>query len=543
MVKVELAFNPYLMETIVRFNGHEPKINSLVEKYQKGRLQDWITLLPGIFYDEMNGYDFELDFSGTEDDFERIKESFRLFGVSEDEVEFFFKNVIESPRKKNERIDLLLQWLRDNSNRRFDFEELISNNVELFENPYSYITLNGGAMDSVILTGIEVPIENINDATELVNTDLTNTPIVFCINDDDDNGCFRKNLRIIQTREDVTEQQLFFYISPSLNRRHIERIVRDLGIKSPQLVESVNDKIIEDYFELYPLTDYIKEVLDILRDKCKEIQGIIDEENTQSTIINSQVHERIDFLDDEIRRLKISDEKIIQRNNLDFPKEFEEAKSNAEKKIRDWRKKKTKTTNSEEAKRMATELEQELDIIIRTFKSEIATATKKRKDEIDIFYTGNYEEARIDERYRTYTAFNWVTPTYDVPSLVNDFMSLKTEQYVDLKADFLYFFNGGANEGEKVLETTYLYDSWRNKAIDIYIPIMQQIIEERMDALVEYYAKMADSYDSHIKNLIQHKAEEKDFVIAQLSDDEKMLQIDNDWLSVLQDMIGTIERG
>ena len=35
MVKVELEYNPYLMETVVRFDGREPRINSLVEKYQE----------------------------------------------------------------------------------------------------------------------------------------------------------------------------------------------------------------------------------------------------------------------------------------------------------------------------------------------------------------------------------------------------------------------------------------------------------------------------------------------------------------------------
>jgi hypothetical protein len=69
MVKAELIHNPYLLETAVRFNGREPKINSLVEKYRADRLQDWIAKLPAIFYNQMNGYDFDLDFSGTKTDF------------------------------------------------------------------------------------------------------------------------------------------------------------------------------------------------------------------------------------------------------------------------------------------------------------------------------------------------------------------------------------------------------------------------------------------------------------------------------------------
>ena len=61
MVSAELVYNPYLLETEVLFNGNPPRINSLVEKYQTEKLQNWINQIPAIFYDEMNGYDFELE--------------------------------------------------------------------------------------------------------------------------------------------------------------------------------------------------------------------------------------------------------------------------------------------------------------------------------------------------------------------------------------------------------------------------------------------------------------------------------------------------
>ena len=81
MVRAELIYNPYLLETEVRFNGNPPRINSLVEKYQDKKLQTWVNEIPSIFYDEMNGYDFELDFSGTELDFEELRRSFIQAGV------------------------------------------------------------------------------------------------------------------------------------------------------------------------------------------------------------------------------------------------------------------------------------------------------------------------------------------------------------------------------------------------------------------------------------------------------------------------------
>ena len=73
MVKAELSYNPYLLETKITFNGQEPRINSLVEKYQQETLQNWVRRIPSIFYDEMNGYDFELEFSGTKLEYEDLE--------------------------------------------------------------------------------------------------------------------------------------------------------------------------------------------------------------------------------------------------------------------------------------------------------------------------------------------------------------------------------------------------------------------------------------------------------------------------------------
>ena len=89
MVKAELSYNPYMSETEIKFNGQRPRINSLVEKYQNHLLQDWIDKVPGIFYDEMNGYGFVLEFSGTKTDYDDLKNAFTNVGITEDQVDLF----------------------------------------------------------------------------------------------------------------------------------------------------------------------------------------------------------------------------------------------------------------------------------------------------------------------------------------------------------------------------------------------------------------------------------------------------------------------
>lgn len=45
MVKAELSYNPYLLETNIKFNGRNPRINSLVERYQQNILQAQIMMM------------------------------------------------------------------------------------------------------------------------------------------------------------------------------------------------------------------------------------------------------------------------------------------------------------------------------------------------------------------------------------------------------------------------------------------------------------------------------------------------------------------
>ena len=123
MVNAGLSHNPYLLQTHVTFNGLSPRINSQVEKYDNIALNDWIEKVPEIFHDEMNGYDFDLYFTETNSDFANLKAAFDRAGITQDDVRLFHKNELEDSETKSRAIDALIEWLRDNPNRRFSFTE------------------------------------------------------------------------------------------------------------------------------------------------------------------------------------------------------------------------------------------------------------------------------------------------------------------------------------------------------------------------------------------------------------------------------------
>ena len=179
MVKVELQYNPYLFETFVKFNGEEPMINSLVEKYKTVKFQQWLNKVPGIFYDEMNGFDFDLEFSGTESDFLGLQQSFLTAGITESSVRFFQKEILEDVTTKNERINQLLSWLEINRNRRFPYLDFIELNQDLFVNEYPCLLIGSG-IDIPTNFYDEVTIESI-EAINQLPSDLENIPIIFYI--------------------------------------------------------------------------------------------------------------------------------------------------------------------------------------------------------------------------------------------------------------------------------------------------------------------------------------------------------------------------
>lgn len=90
--------------------------------------------------------------------------------------------------------------------------------------------------------------------------------------------------------------------------------------------------------------------------------------------------------------------------------------------------------------------------------------------------------------------------------------------------------------------TSYL-DQWRSRAAERILPVANTLIGNCYSNLLAYYNAMADAYHEHLQVLITERNDKKDLVSAQLSDDEKRLQEDNDWLAAVQDQLQNIERG
>ncbi len=543
MVRAELEYNPYLLETIVRFNGNPPRINSLIERYQEDKLQTWIGKVPDFFYDEMNGYYFELDFSGTKLDFEELQKSFKQAGVGKNLVQLFHKGELGSRHEKTIAISSFMKWLEENPNRKFDYSDFLEKNRNIFDNSYPFVVIGGTVAAGDLFADIEVSIDNVETVDELQKTDLHSTPILFYLD--------RKSARLLQhnllgllKRTDVVQEQLFFLIEPALLEK-LRRVVQDLGVKTPKIVSAVNDNDISRYIELFPISEYIYEAIKAFEIEAENLGKILKEENLQSEITNKDIYEQIQTLDDILTRLKTSKDMFAGRGKLDFPTEFISAKQSLIEGIDQWKKKKTKITRSEEASTLSSELQEEVNRLFESFQKEVKQTYALESASIlgtcdECFRNAKYQEDSIQIE-------DDILPLseYSVPEMVSELMSIKDEEYVMPKEDFfgkLFKTSSIEPEQQPVLETTFYCEKWRAHAVSIVEPIAEKMIQEAYSSLSQYSAKISAIYMTRVDVLIQEVTSKRELTAAQLSKDEQLLQADNNWHTAFCDKLHEIER-
>lgn len=544
MVKVELSYNPYLLETKIKFNGQEPRINSLVEKYQHNILQTWVSKIPSIFYDEMNGYGFELEFSGTVLDCEDVAATFLEAGVDDTQVKIFHKNELDCRYSKVQQIEKLLKWFEDNRNRKFDFESFMEENEELFHNGYNCVVINGFGNEEKLFEEYRVSIENVDDVHELDNTELFHTPLLLCI-DDDSVGKLKDNLKYFFSRKDVDQEQLFFMIQSTLNVAGLERTIKDLGVVSPKVIMSLKDDLMKKYLEIYPVTDFIYNAISVLEVNKESISNQLNKENEQSAIANCEIHNRIDELEDILKRLKTAAEKFANRDNFEMSMEMLDAKQCLMDGILNWKGKKTKITKENEAISVSKEFDDTLKILYQNFMQRISNAVTVAQGAIETEFKGWYQQAEFDVNFEPGIHEMMVQEHKPLPAIANELLKLKEERYVTPKEDLfgLLFKSSENKELQPVLEVTYYYQKWRDYAAEILVPMADDIIKEYELVLKNYSLEIAEKYQEHLEQLIKEQTTIKEEVSAQLSDDELKLQMDNDWLVEFQDQLKIIERG
>ena len=96
---------------------------------------------------------------------------------------------------------------------------------------------------------------------------------------------------------------------------------------------------------------------------------------------------------------------------------------------------------------------------------------------------------------------------------------------------------------EMVERITYLYQDFRDKAVELVTPVMDNVIAECIRLLTEKSSQEDRIYVLHLDELIGKHEAEKEELTNQLTEDEKELQLDNDWFLQFENQVNKIGRG
>lgn len=538
MISVELQNNPYLLETHVRFNGQRPKINCQIEKYENQLLSDWVSNVPQIFYDEMNGYDFDLIFSGTEYDFQKLNQAFAANDVTPEQVRLIMRNELEDAEVKSDEINKMLEWLRSERNRQFDFEVFYNANKELFEETFSCVLIRG--IDE-LTEGLTFTLENVNSIEEIAGTNLTYIPVVFVV----ENNMlkkFRRELTELLVRKDVEQKQLFFYISPSMDQEYVIRFIQDLGVKNPHAISRLDDGNIATYIKNYPMIVYVREVIQTIEKEIKIMDAQLKEKNEQSAIENAEVHYQISALEEIVDKIKEVDRNFVDLDNYSGGAKFSNLKDELEGLIKKWKIRKTKVVGESDIDKNAAEYEQYLIKYMSEFYKNATAYYQYERGRIEKEFKDIYLKQPLDPEYEPEGVVLSMPSKTVIMGIKEVLVELKEERFEE-KPDLFDFFKVSSETKELVSVVTSYYEKWREKAVELIIPNVENYIEESQKNLQDYYNELAKKYHEKLSNLHDCKVKEKNNIASKLSEDERLLQADNEWLTKFKDQLIRIERG
>ncbi len=540
MIYAELNHNPYLLQTEVKFNGNEPRINSQIEKYENWPLKDWVQKVPEVFYNEMNGYDFDLLVKGTASDFQEIVDAFGRAGVSNEQVRVILKNELENPETKSREIDSLLEWFRHNPNRKFDFTSFWEEYHELFDGTYPLIILHGSIPESL---GGDISPETIGSVEELKSTVLKSTPIIINI-DQESESVYRHDLTYLLNREDVRQEQVFFVIHSSLDLAQICRVISDLGVENPQIVETYNSPSVMSYMQNYPVTEYIRSAVRILQLTAEKIEEILRKENEQNIIQNQDLHGKIEQKGEKIELLKNAIDFFRDRSALSIPEPFSINCINLTNKIAAWQNRKVKVSGEEEISAAAVQYEEYLNLNLTRFRNIVWQEYQEAGAEILDEYTAIYEAAEPEHMLVLNNIDQPEVEEPVLPKVKEEFRHLRRVSFKEGKNDFIGKFLKQQDTGGEVIKVvTGYYDEWRAKAEQLVMPIAERYIDGCFAALQKYADILADAFQKQLEEELETKNQEKIQLASQLSDEERFLQEDNDWFMKFKDQLNWIERG
>lgn len=544
MVKVELKYNPYVLETKVYFNGQLPKINSQIEKFENKRLFVWSDKLLDILYSEMNGYDFDLDFSGTKADYEKIKYLIEKNHLNS-EIRLNFVNRLQEAAKKCRRFKEMITWLKRSAIEEFHFLEFWEINQEyMIENNLLYVLVDKKVADFSI-EDLDVNVESIDSISQLPEN-IGFYPVLLVL-DADKEAEFRQNLLALLQRKDLITDQIFILISENVNLAYYIRLINDLGLKQPQFIHSIDSPLIYDYFENYVRIDFLFKALKILETQKDMTSSKLDQKFETMKQNNREIFEKISKLDKEIADIQSAIEQFENWHLVMYKNEFEKLYVQLNETITHWKSRTKQIRNDSEAEKMMKELQDLTEKSLFEFKNAANRLFDDKLSELMNIFSRLYKDSNIQDSFYVHSRNELIISKYEVKNFSEKLRVLRQERLVPKEDIFGLINRIVKNEQNKIQELvpdiTYDLDKFREIACKETLPIAQNLLTDIENRLQSIQLYIVDEYKTHLSTILNEKLLEKANEANQLSAAEKHLQDKKDWLIEFSGQLSEIERG
>lgn len=544
MVKVELKYNPYVLETKVYFNGQLPKINSQIEKFENKRLFVWSDKLLDILYSEMNGYDFDLDFSGTKADYEKINYLIEKNHLNS-EIRLNFVNRLQETAKKCRRFKEMITWLKRSSIEEFHFPEFWEINQEyMIENNLLYVLVDKKVADFSI-EDLDVNVESIDSISQLPEN-IGFYPVLLVL-DVDKEAEFRQNLLALLQRKDLITDQIFILISENVNLAYYIRLINDLGLKQPQFIHSIDSPLIYDYFENYVRIDFLFKALKILETQKDMTSSKLDQKFETMKQNNREIFEKISKLDKEIADIQSAIEQFENWHLVMYKNEFEKLYVQLNETITHWKSRTKQIRNDSEAEKMMKELQGLTEKSLFEFKNAANRLFDDKLSELMNIFSRLYKDSNIQDSFYVHSRNELIISKYEVNNFSEKLKVLRQERLVPKEDIFGLINRIVKNEQNKIQELvpdiTYDLDKFREIACNETLPIAQNLLTDIENRLQSIQLYIVDEYKTHLSTILNEKLLEKANEANQLSAAEKHLQDKKDWLIEFSGQLSEIERG
>lgn len=314
------------------------------------------------------------------------------------------------------------------------------------------------------------------------------------------------------------------------------------AIRECNEISDINDIKIQRYIETYPMTDYIHRNILLLRKTVGELSEYLKNESEECEMENMEIHVEIDRYDEILNKLKEVHSRFINRDNLEIPYNWIEINNGLERKISSWRKRKTKITYETEAFDEARAFEIDANGYFQDYINILTAAVNRTIQEISEQYFLCYQSAEFDTAYSVMAtlSLSWDKALEDIQA-ADVLRKIFREENPDQQNDFFKVIFGGGIETGTELQKVYYMEEWRGKMLGIIKPRCEDLMQQLFRQVCEYEKYVAKKYIEHLEELIESQSSRKAIAVSKLSDKEKMMQVDMEWLTNIQDMLKEIE--